>query len=59
MLDTIRTEANIYVINSDTPPASRRLKAISGISVPVLLDPLLAIARQYDLLPSPGSPWGA
>lgn len=58
MLETIRTEADIYVINSDAPAASRQLKAISGISVPVLLDPSLAVARQYDFLPKPGQPMG-
>jgi len=58
VLETIRTEADIYVINSDAPAASRQLKAISGISVPVLLDPSLAVARQYDLLPKPGQPMG-
>ncbi len=58
MLETIRREAGIYVINSDAPAASRQLKAMSGISVPVLLDPSLAVARQYDLLPKPGQPMG-
>jgi peroxiredoxin len=46
------------VINSDTPDASRRLKAITGISVPVLLDRQLAVARAYDFLPKPGQPMG-
>ena len=58
MLATIRSEADIYVINSDAPAASRQLKAISGIRVPVLLDPSLAVARQYDFLPKPGQPIG-
>jgi peroxiredoxin len=56
VLAIIRAEADIYVINSDAPAASRQLKAISGISVPVLLDPSLAVARQYDFLPKPGQP---
>ncbi len=58
MLETIRTEADPYVINSDAPAASRQLKAMSGINVPVLLDPSLAVARQYDLMPKPGQPMG-
>ena len=37
---------------------SRRLKQISGISFPVLLDPPLTVAKQYDLLPKPGQPMG-
>jgi peroxiredoxin len=58
VLETIRTEADLYVINSDAPAASRQLKAMSGISVPVLLDRSLTVARQYDLLPKPGQPMG-
>ena len=48
----------MYVINGDTPQNSRRLKQISGISVPVLLDPPLDVAAKYDLLPKPGQPMG-
>lgn len=46
------------MINSDTPEASRQLKTITGISVPVLLDRQLAVARAYDFLPKPGQPMG-
>ena len=46
------------MINSDTPQDSRRLKQITGISVPVLLDRDLAVARQYDFLPKSGQPMG-
>ena len=46
------------MINSDTPDASRRLKEITGISLPVLLDRGLAVARSYDFLPKPGQPMG-
>jgi len=46
------------VINRDTPEDSRQLKQISGISLPVLLDPQLTVARQYDMLPKPGQPMG-
>ena len=48
----------MYVINSDTPEDSRRLKRISGIGVPVLLDRQLGVPRQYDMLPKPGQPMG-
>lgn len=54
----MRQHAEVYVVNRDTPEESRQLKQISGISVPVLLDPRLAIARQYDFLPKPGQPMG-
>ncbi len=48
----------MYVINSDHPQDSRYLKQMTGISVPVLLDPRLTAARQYDMLPRPGQPMG-
>lgn len=50
--------ADVYVINSDAPEDSRRLKQIAGSRVPVLLDRDLAVARQYDMLPKPGQPMG-
>lgn len=56
--EALRREAEVYVINGDSPENSRRLKQISGISVPVLLDPTLDVARQYDLLPKPSQPMG-
>jgi len=56
--DALRQQADVYVINNDTLQNSRRLKQISGISLPVLLDPPLAVAGQYDLLPKPGQPMG-
>lgn len=46
------------MINSDTPEASRQLKKITGISVPVLLDSRLTVARQYDFLPKTDQPMG-
>jgi peroxiredoxin len=48
----------VYVINSDTPEDSRRLKQITGISLPVLLDQRLEVARQYDMLPKRNQPMG-
>ena len=56
--DALGQQADAYVINRDTPEDSRQLKQISGISVPVLLDPQLSVARQYDMLPKPGQPMG-
>ena len=56
--DALRQQAEVYVINRDTPEDSRQLKQISGISLPVLLDPQLTVARQYDFLPKPGQPMG-
>ncbi len=46
------------MINSDTPEKSRQLKQITGISLPVLLDPTLQVAGRYDMLPKPGQPMG-
>ncbi len=48
----------MYVVNSDTPQDSQRLKQMTGISVPVLLDRELKVAGQYDMLPKPGQPMG-
>ncbi len=56
--EALRQQADVYVINSDTPDNSRRLKQITGIGLPVLLDRDLAFARQYDMLPKPGQPMG-
>ena len=56
--DALRQQADAYVINPDSPESSRRLKQISGISLPVLLDPKLTVGRQYDLLPKSGQPMG-
>jgi len=58
VLDALRKEADLYVLNRDEPEASRRLKAMSGISAPVLLDRELTVARAYDFLPKPGQPMG-
>ena len=56
--DALRQQADVYVINSDTPRNSQRLKEATKITIPVLLDPQLGVARQYDLLPKPGQPMG-
>ena len=57
-VEELHRHADVYVINRDTPEDSRRLKQISGISAPVLLDPELTVARQYDMLPKPIQPMG-
>jgi peroxiredoxin len=57
-IDPLRAAADVYVLNRDAPAQSRRLKQITGISAPVLLDPDLAVARQYDMLPKTGQPMG-
>jgi peroxiredoxin len=54
----LRLQADVYVINSDTPESSRRLKQLSGIRMPVLLDRQLAVPRRYDMLPKEGQPMG-
>jgi peroxiredoxin len=56
--DALRQQADAYVINGDTPPDSQRLKQLSRISLPVLLDPSLDVARRYDMLPKPDQPMG-
>ena len=54
----LRLRADVFVVNSDTPEGSRQLKRRSGISLPVLLDPELQVARSYDMLPKPNQPMG-
>jgi len=56
--EPLRQRADVYVINPDSPSASRQLKQRTGISLPVLLDPDLSVGRHYDLLPKPGQPMG-
>ena len=56
--DRLRDRADVYIINPDTPDASRRLKQTTKISFPVLLDSDLAVARQFDMLPKLGQPMG-
>lgn len=57
-MTALRERADVYIINSDTPEQSRQLKQMTEIGVPVLLDPSLEVARQYDMLPKPGQPMG-
>ena len=48
----------MYVINSDSPQDSQRLKQITHTTLPVLLDRQLVWARQYDMLPKSNQPMG-
>ncbi len=54
----LRQQADVFVINGDTPESSRRLKQMTGITLPVLLDPQLSFARAYDMLPKRNQPMG-
>ena len=56
--DQLRAASDVFVINSDTPEDSRRLKRTIGLSLPVLLDRDLQVARSYDMLPKPNEPMG-
>ncbi len=56
--EELQQYADIYVINGDTPEDSRELKKMKGVTLPVLLDPTLEVARKYDMLPKPGQPMG-
>jgi len=56
--EALRQQADVFVINSDTPENSRRLKQTTGIGLPVLLDPQLSFARAYDMLPKSNQPMG-
>jgi peroxiredoxin len=56
--DELRRRADVFVLNSDTPEDSRRLKRLTGISLPLLLDRDLQVARSYDMLPKANQPMG-
>jgi peroxiredoxin len=56
--DALSQQADAYVINSDSPQDSQRLKQITHTTLPVLLDRQLAWARQYDMLPKSNQPMG-
>jgi peroxiredoxin len=56
--DQLRRAADVFAVNGDTPEGSRQLKRRTGISLPVLLDPDLQVARSYDMLPKPNQPMG-
>jgi len=57
-VSALEKQAHVYVINSDTPDDSRRLKRITETTLPVLLDRRLDVARRYDFRPKPGQPMG-
>lgn len=48
-LPELQRYAEVYVINPDTPENSRNVRAQSGITVPILLDPDYSGAKHYDL----------
>lgn len=53
----MRALADLYIINPDTPENSRQVRARTGITVPILLDPRYTGARTYDLA-AQGRPMG-
>lgn len=57
MTTALREQAEVYVVNPDTPENSRRVRQVAGIRLPILLDPGYTIARRFDL-PGDGRPMG-
>jgi peroxiredoxin len=45
----------VYVINPDTVENNRKVRQMSGLSIPILLDPEYRVAKMYDL-PGDGRP---
>lgn len=45
------------MINPDTPENSRKVRASTGLAIPILLDPGYTVARRLDL-PGDGRPMG-
>jgi peroxiredoxin len=58
LANALRQQADVYVLNVDTPDQSETLKQMTRITVPVLLDRQLEVTRQYDMLPKLGQPMG-
>ncbi len=56
--EVLSRQADVYVIDGDTPEQSREVKQTTGITLPVLLDRDLTVRRQYDMLPKEGQPMG-
>lgn len=53
----LRQQAEVYVVNPDTPENSRRVRQVTGIRLPILLDPGYTVAKRFDL-PGDGRPMG-
>jgi len=53
----LQREADVYVINPDTPENSRKVRAQSRLAVPILLDPGYSGAKRYELA-GQGRPMG-
>lgn len=51
----MREQAEVYVINPDTPRDAAEVLRKTGLTLPLLLDPSYAVARQFDL-PKSGRP---
>lgn len=50
-------QADVYIINPDTPENSRQLRRQTGVTLPILLDPGYAMARKFELAGN-GRPMG-
>lgn len=53
----LQAQADAYVINPDRPEDGMKLRESTGLTLPLLLDPHLAVAKQFDL-PGNGRPMG-
>jgi len=53
----LQAQADAYVINPDRPEDGMKLRESTGLTLPLLLDPPYAIAKQFDL-PGSGRPMG-
>ena len=53
----LQARADAYVINPDGPEDGVKLRESTGLMLPLLLDPPLAVAKQFDL-PGNGRPMG-
>jgi len=55
--DALRRQAEVYIINPDTPENSRKVREQTGLAIPILLDPGYTAAKLFDLAGA-GRPMG-
>jgi peroxiredoxin len=45
----LRQRAEVYVVNPDTPENAKKVRKMTGLTIPLLLDPGYTVASRFDL----------
>jgi len=45
----LQRDADVYIVNPDTPENSQKVLARTGLTIPILLDPQYSVAQRFDL----------